>query len=360
MIRTSFNSNFSNLAGGRATHLQEAQETPNAHNMITKINRSMEGNGMTRRSAGLLVALLLATTSTTCWALQNLFASRRQFVATISAGVGTLVAPEVSVSETETSTSSSTKLLSMIPETISGAPATNATISSDVSKEIEAFVSKMEESANQRDNIKSLLLSSGDWRLVYSNAPEIVGLAKGLPLKFQLGPTYQPLDTTKGWFENTARVDNRVASLRTIVVGNIQPSPASSINAAGILNEKNNRVIVNFEAIVFELDQVLGRPLASPIRKTIVPKATQDGSPLPANDQIYLDESVRIVRGGDGSLFVFSRDASRGFKPLSATQRADLLAPVQSSTMTPIGEDLERARNKEIPAEIEYLFRGQK
>ena len=314
---------------------------------------------MTRRSVVSLVALLCANMSTT-WALQNFFASRRQFVATISTAVGTLVAPEVSVSETGTSTSLSSRLLSMIPETKSGAPATNATLSGDVSRAIEAFVSKMEDTANQRDNTQSPLLSSGDWRLVYSNAPEIVGLAKGLPLGFQLGPTYQPLDTTNGWFENTASVENGVASLRTIVVGNIQPSPASSINAAGILNERNNRVIVNFEAIVFELDQVLGRPLAKPIRKTIAPKATEDGSPLPANDQTYLDESVRIVRGGDGSLFVFCRDAGREFKALSATQRAELLAPIQSSATTPVGEDLERARNQEIPAEIEYLFRDQK
>uniref|UniRef100_A0A7S0Y7P6 Plastid lipid-associated protein/fibrillin conserved domain-containing protein n=1 Tax=Pseudo-nitzschia delicatissima TaxID=44447 RepID=A0A7S0Y7P6_9STRA len=301
------------------------------------------------------VVLLFASISPAC-GLQSLFGSRRQFVATISTAAGTLVSPEPSLSETDSSLSS--KLLSIIPEMKSGAPATNATVSDEKAFEIETFVSRLEETSQQRDNVISPILSSGEWRLVYSNAPEIVGLAKGLPLGFRLGPTYQPLKTEQGWFENTARVTNVLAGLRTIVVGTIVPSPKGDVNAAGIINDKNNRVFVNFEAIVFELDELFGSPLQKPIRKTIAPRTPEPGSPLPANDQTYLDERVRIVRGGDGSLFVFCKDA-RDFLPLSASARRELLAPVTSSFSTPVGEDLERARPNEVPAEIEYLFRDQ-
>ena len=218
----------------------------------------------------------------------------------------------------------------------------------------------------QNDNAISPILS-GSWRLLYSNAPEIVGLAKGLPLGFFLGPTYQPLDTAKGFFENTAKLDHpyKLATLQTIVVGTIEPSPKGSVNAANVVNNKNNRVIVNFEVIAFELDSLLGIQIQPPIRKTIVSRAPKEGIPLPANDQTYLDERVRIVRGGDGSLFVFSRESRGDFVPRSAEERAEIVASASASfrSTTLVGEDLDREKgktSKEIPAEIEYLFRKQR
>jgi hypothetical protein len=53
---------------------------------------------------------------------------------------------------------------------------------------MEDFVLSMEHTANQKNNTQSPFLS-GSWRLLYSNAPEIVSLSKGLPLGFVLGPT---------------------------------------------------------------------------------------------------------------------------------------------------------------------------
>lgn len=311
--------------------------------------------------------LLVLTIVYTASGLQNVFASRRHFVATVTTTVATLGAPESSLSEAvpeQGDDSLSSKLLSIIPMTKSGAPATNATLPKETSSKIEDFISYMEESATTRNNIESPLLS-GSWRLLYSNAPEIVGLAKGLPLGFLLGPTYQPLDTAKGFFENTAKVDHpyKLATLKTIVVGNIQASPKGSINEAGVINDKNNRVTVNFEVIAFELDAVLGQPLQTPIRKTLVPKTIKEGTALPANDQTYLDERVRIVRGGDGSLFVFSRETTGEFAPLTAEERADFLASTSSQSTLLVGQDWDREQgktSKEVPAEIKYLYREQK
>ena len=308
--------------------------------------------------------VLLLTIVYTVNGLQHLLTPRRQFVSTISTLVGALNVPESSLSQgtpEKVYDSLSSKLLSMIPITKSGAPVTNATLSEEMTSTIETFVSYMEESTPTRNNIESPLLS-GSWRLVYSNAPEIVGLAKGLPLGFFLGPTYQPLDTAQGFFENTARVDHpyKLATLRTIAVGNIQGSPKGSINEAGVINDKNNRVTVNFEVIAFELDTLLGRPLQTPIRKTLVPKPIKEGTALPANDQTYLDERVRIVRGGDGSLFVFSRETSGDFAPLTEKERADFLESTSSQSTLLVGQDWDREQgktSKEIPAEIKYLYR---
>ena len=337
--------------------------------------------------------------------LQNvLVGSRRDFFATVAttatSSISTLLSPELSISKEELtlenhkmpplSTSSlpssslmSSKLLSIIPATNSGAPATNATIPNEVSSEIEDFVLWMEHTANQRNNARSPLLS-GSWRLLYSNAPEIVSLSKGLPLGFVLGPTYQPLDTAEGFFENTARLDQhpfQLAAIETIVVGTVGSGTKGSVNAVGVANMDNNRVDIRFEVIVFQIDEVLGTKLGTPIRKTLVPTTKSPESALPANDQTYLDEKVRVVRGGDGSLFVFSRtetsddvslaaSASAVLPPkmMTAKERADLIASSTasgSSITTPVGEDLDRETQKKngdasIPAEIEYLFREKK
>ena len=313
--------------------------------------------------------------------LQNSLTSRREFAATIATGVGTLVSPKASISiatpadrsvesRTLESKSMASQLLAMIPVTDSGAPATNATIPKELSSQIEDFVALMERTNGQKNNAKSSLLS-GSWRLLYSNAPEIVSLSKGLPLGFVLGPTYQPLDTVQGFFENNARLEQPLGlvALATNVVGSVSASKKGTINAAGVVNENNNRVDIRFEAIIFEVDEIFGRTLKTPIRKTIIPKSSKstEGA-LPANDQTYLDEKVRVVRGGDGSLFIFERELytdTSGSTMMTAQERADVLASSSSgSTTTPVGIDLEREKqdkitNANIPAEIKFLFQNR-
>mmetsp|Transcript_36003 Transcript_36003/g.61418 ORF Transcript_36003/g.61418 Transcript_36003/m.61418 type:complete len:328 (+) Transcript_36003:266-1249(+) len=308
--------------------------------------------------------------------LQNMFGSRRDFAAAMGTVAGTIVSPEASLSllpqRNDETASPSSELLSLIPTMDSGAPATDRTIPTEISTAIERFVATMEKTAklrysNNKNNIESPLLS-GSWRLLYSNAPEIVSLARGLPLGFHLGPTYQPLDTANGFFENTARLDHpyHLAALRTIVVGSIAPAEKGSLNAAGVVNDRNNRVEVRFEVIVFEIDEVFGRRLTKPIRKTLVPSKPSGGTALPGNDQTYLDENLRIVRGGDGSLFVFSRESSaQSPMTLSAKERADLLGSVDTSgstLTTPVGKDLESEIGKRdnVPVEIQYLYRDQR
>eukprot|EP00964_Phaeocystis_antarctica_P112830 scaffold76934_cov60-Phaeocystis_antarctica.AAC.2 len=85
------------------------------------------------------------------------------------------------------------------------------------------------------------------------------------------------------------------------------PAPAGSLNAVGVVNDRGNRIDVNFRRISFSLDEVLGRP--AQLRKILVPNQ-QPGTAQPANDITYLDAAVRIVRGGDGALFIFRREES--------------------------------------------------
>jgi hypothetical protein len=116
----------------------------------------------------------------------------------------------------------------------------------------------------------------------------------------------------------------------------------------------SNWVDIRCEVIVFQIDEVLGTKLGTPIHKTLVPTTKAPESALPANDQTYLDKKVRVVRGEDGSLFVFSRTettddvslaASAASPPMMmmAKERADLIASSTasgSSITTPVGEEL--------------------
>ncbi|EJK44776.1 hypothetical protein THAOC_36657 [Thalassiosira oceanica] len=247
-------------------------------------------------------------------------------------------------------------LLAAIPRTGSGAPATNATVPPDTAYEyIERLRKRSKNGEIQSgedkiiDNVEGLGIpirnkaeveearrgAQSDMRrkrheaesnalakarskkkgkrfnytfwLLYSNGPEITSLASGLPLGFELGPTYQPLDVEGGRFENRGAVSNRygLARLATGVVGDVSVSPPNSLNAVGIANDRNNRVAVSFRAIVFSLDEVFGRPVS--VRKVLIPKLDPDAVATPANDVTYLDDQIRIVRGGDGALFVFRR-----------------------------------------------------
>ena len=193
----------------------------------------------------------------------------------------------------------------------SGAPATNATIPAALAAEIEAQPSALEQQVARRNLAKDRLLN-GSWRLLYSNGQEITSLAAGFPGGFELGPTYQPIDVATGRFENQGSVVNRfgAAKLRTCVVGDVRPAAAGSLNAVGVANDAGNRVDVTFRRITFSLDEFpAGTPLAAPPRKVLVPKQEPEAA-QPANDVTYLDATTRVVRGGDGALFIFRREES--------------------------------------------------
>lgn len=143
------------------------------------------------------------------------------------------------------------ELLDLIPAMPYGAPATNLTLSASLSRDIEVKAIALE-AVGMRELARSRQLN-GSWRLLYSNAREITNLASGLPLGFVLGPTYQPLDVIQGLFENQGLVQNAfgLASLSTRVVGDLRPAAAGTLNAAGIVNSRGDRVDVCVTPLTF-------------------------------------------------------------------------------------------------------------
>ena len=206
-------------------------------------------------------------------------------------------------------------LVRTIPSMPYGAPATNVTLPLEVVQDIETQASALE-ALGARNMARSAKLS-GTWRLVYSNGREIANLATGLPLGFVLGPTYQPVDVAGGRFENQGSVVHVLGLARasTTVVGDVRIAEPGTLNAAGTVNARQNRVDVDFRRLVFALDELGGVSTNGLPRKIIQPR--QDpAAAQPANDVTYLDDDVRVTRGGDDSLFIFARDDSGGGRPL--------------------------------------------
>ena len=243
-------------------------------------------------------------------------------------------------------------LRGLIPSMEFGAPATNATLPAAVAANIEERAADLERAFDGRNLVRDANLN-GSWRLLYSNSKEILNLAAGFPGGFTLGPTYQPIDVALGFFENHGSVINRygLARLSTCVVGDVSPALAGSLNAVGVANDRGNRIDVNFRRITFQLDELFGRPAS--LRKVLVPTQQADAA-QPANDITYLDGGTRIVRGGDGALFIFAREESP--RPLlSAQQREALYADARAvgvTTGTGMAED-------SAPPELKRLLRDR-
>ena len=70
--------------------------------------------------------------------------------------------------------------------------------------------------------------------------------------------------------------------------------------------------------------------------KTVVEPKADPSLARPAVDTVYLDDSLRVTRGGDGSLFVLTRDADP-VPMLTATQRRELYGEASSDVVSGAG-----------------------
>jgi len=254
--------------------------------------------------------------------------SRRDFARSLVGVGGVAVAESARAAPADTATLKAA-LLAAIPAMRDGAPATNATISGASAAAIEVAAADLERASNARGSARNPALD-GNWRLVYSNAPEITSLAR-LPAGFRLGPVYQPFDLRRAAFENQGAVLHATGLIRgsTRVVGDFRPAARGSLNAAGVVNDRDRRVDVEFRRVVFALD----RPLAA---RTVVRPTPDPALARPAVDATFLDDALRVTRGGDGALFVLVR-APAAVPMLSDAERASLYGGGSSDVVSGAG-----------------------
>jgi hypothetical protein len=145
-------------------------------------------------------------------------------------------------------------------------------------------------------------LLNGAWLLQYSTAREIRSL-KRLPLGFQVGRIYQTIDMNQASFENRAWVEHRWGGLLGYVRVTATFEPAKE--AEDELSEQ--RINVNFQQRFLGIQRILGiqSNWLDPMR---VVEAKNPVGRIPSLKITYIDETMRIGRGGDESLFILTRE----------------------------------------------------
>ena len=238
------------------------------------------------------------------------------------------------------------ELLSLIPSLPFGGPATNITTSEETCLEIKKMVSMLETLAplpplaNSSEALETL---DGDWQLVYSDASEITNIAK-LPFGFCLGPVFQPIDVQGGRLENQALIKHKflLFSGHTRVVADFYLADMGDVNPVGKVNI-GERANVKFQKVVFTLRRLLVLPTFGKIRKTAVPngRSEQEGA-VPSIDITYLDETMRIARGGFGSLFVLIRPTGSKSKamPMLSKDKVESIGVDPESPSYDASEDI--------------------
>lgn len=182
-----------------------------------------------------------------------------------------------------------------------GSPITNIKLDKNTSTEIEQLTTEIE-SLNPNPNplLNAITLLEGGWQLQYSTAREIRSLAS-LPLGLKVGKVYQVIDVANKLFFNLAYVKHYLSLLSGYVkvTASFEPATGDDLNI-------NNRINVYFDKRYLSIEKIVGidTPQLNPFK--VVP-ANNRTDRVATLDITYLDETLRIGRGGDRSLFILSK-----------------------------------------------------
>lgn len=102
----------------------------------------------------------------------------------------------------------------------------------------------------------------------------------------------------------------RLATGSTRLVGDIEVAPLGGKNRGGVINDRGQRVHVNFRRIIFAVDTISGFGTGGRLAKIMVPKPLP-GASQTSVDITYLDSDFRITRDGrDGVLHLHVKEES--------------------------------------------------
>ena len=181
-------------------------------------------------------------------------------------------------------------------------PITDILLSSSQVEEIEQLTVSLE---SQNPFPQPLLygtnLLDGIWQLHYSTAREIRSLNQ-LPLNFNLQAVYQIIETKNASFFNIAFVKHTSGLLQGYV--KVTATFAPKIDEPKTLPEKT--INVNFEKRYLAIEKIFGLK-TSMLNPFKVVEARNPQGRIPSLTITYIDENTRIGRGGDGSLFILSK-----------------------------------------------------
>jgi len=183
-----------------------------------------------------------------------------------------------------------------------GSPITDLQLDKTLAEEIERLTTELE-SVNPNPNplLYASYLLEGVWQLQYSTAKEIRSLAS-LPLGLKLGKVYQVINVANKLFFNLAKVKHSLG----LVSGYVKVTASFEPAKEDLEPLPNKRINVYFDKRYLSIEKIVGinTPKLNPFK--VVP-ANNTTSRIATLDITYLDETLRIGRGGDGSLFILSK-----------------------------------------------------
>ena len=181
-------------------------------------------------------------------------------------------------------------------------PVTDNQIQETANQEIETLTTALEQqNPFPRPLFYSPNLLQGIWKLLYANAREIRSLTR-LPLGFELDSVYQVIDVPSGNFFNQAFCHQKLACLAGYVNVTAEFKVAPS-EGDGL---PDRRIDVFFQKRSIFVEKILGfTPPSNQPWKNFDARNPEGRQPY--LNVTYLDEDLRIGRGGEGSLFILKR-----------------------------------------------------
>ncbi|MEH2423576.1 MAG: PAP/fibrillin family protein [Nostoc sp.] len=183
-----------------------------------------------------------------------------------------------------------------------GSPVTDLKLDKTLAEEIEQLTTELE---SVNPNIYPLLyatsLLEGAWQLQYSTAREIRSLIS-LPLGLKLGKVYQVIDVANKSFFNLAKVKHSLG----LISGYVKVTASFELAKEDLEPQPNKRLNVYFDKRYLSIENIVGINTPQLNAFKVVP-ANNPTSRTATLDITYLDETLRIGRGGDGSLFILSK-----------------------------------------------------
>ncbi|BAY25297.1 PAP fibrillin [Calothrix sp. NIES-2100] len=183
-----------------------------------------------------------------------------------------------------------------------GSPVTNLKLDKAVAENIEQLTAELESlNPNPSPLLSATALLNGAWQLQYSTAREIRSL-DSLPFGLKVGTVYQVIDVANTSFFNLANVKHPLGLISGFVKLTASFEPAKE----DVSPPTHKRINVNFEKRYLAIEKIVGinTPKLNPFK--VVPGRNPQGR-IASLDITYLDETFRIGRGGDGSLFILRK-----------------------------------------------------
>lgn len=182
-----------------------------------------------------------------------------------------------------------------------GSPLTDVTLKPTDAEKIESLAQALEA---KNPYLYPLLykpeLLNGVWLLHYSTSREIRSLTK-LKLGFQLGKVYQVIDVASSSFLNQAFVKHKLGLLSGFVLVTAVFEAAKDDSSL-----PNNKLNIQFLKRYLAISNLVNIPTPKLTPFKVVEARNPKGR-IPTFTITYLDEFLRIGRGGDGGLYILTK-----------------------------------------------------